>query len=191
MAKKTTKSKSKSNTKRAANFANEQAQTAFGYAKEQTRNASQAANDFNSFAQNFTKPNPFFNFKAFPAFQPAHFQQLMEQVIETSQKNMEAVTACTQLYVERTKNLLEEQASFTNRMMQETTSTVQDALSQNTSNNPRDKMDDMTDLAKYCLEKTTSHARKTAEENLEVCHKIGSALSKRLSASVDELRSAA
>ena len=114
---------------------------------------------------------------------------MMEQLIETTQKNIEAMTACTQLCVESTKSTLEENVNFTNRLLQETASTWQEAMTSNAD--PKEKFEEISDYAKYCVEKTANQARESAEKNLQTAQKIGTTLSKRLSDSIEEIRSAA
>ncbi|MDB5478278.1 MAG: hypothetical protein JWM96_773 [Alphaproteobacteria bacterium] len=181
MATKSTKTRKAQNTRTAS---------ANSTASNNTRSQTGSAFNFADVTKNFVNPTQFWNFGNNAAFQPANFQSLIEQVIETSQKNLEAVTACTQLYVERAKESMEDYAAFTTTMMQETASTVQGSLS-NTKADPRNKMEEMGEFAKYCLEKAATQARKSAEGNIEVANKISTTLKKRLTATVDELRDAA
>lgn len=122
-------------------------------------------------------------------FDPANMQQMAAALMNTSQKNIETLTACTQIAVERVKDMMEQQASFASRMMQETASTVQEAF--NGASEPRQKMEEIADYTKYCVEKTAAHARKTAEENIQIAQQIGETLNQRISESFEEIRSAA
>jgi hypothetical protein len=140
-------------------------------------------------AKDFFNPTQFFNAGAFQSFQPANAQQFLEQLMESSQKNIEAFTACTQLAVERAKDLMEEQANFTNKMIQETASTFQETIAN--GSDPKEKMEEIAEYAKSCLEKTATAARKAAEENIQIAQKIGDTLSKRASECVEEIKSAA
>ena len=185
MAKKTKKSKStasKSTKAKASSAFTAANSTANAYTKAYTKAAKSAATDF-------MNPSQFFSNTNFGNFQPANVQQWMEQVMETSQKNIEAFTACTQLAVERAKDLLEEQANFTSKLFQEASSTFQETLTSGAD--PKEKMEEIADYTKYCLEKTATAARKAAEENIQVAQKIGSTLQKRLTDSAEEIRSAA
>lgn len=141
--------------------------------------------------QNFMNPTQFMNqfANAQASFKTGNAQQLVEQWMQTSQKNIETLTACTQIAMERAKEVMEEQASFANRLMQETTSTFQEAFTN--GNDPKDKMEEIADYAKYCMEKGATHARKVAEENAQVAQKISNALSKRATETIEEIRSAA
>lgn len=168
--------KSKSSTKSSASSNANNAYTAY------TKAAKSAATDF-------LNPSQFFNNASFTNFQPANVQQWVEQIMATSQKNIEALTACTQLAVERAKDLLEEQANFTSKLMQEASSTFQETLT--SGGDPKEKLEEIADYTKYCLEKTATAARKAAEENIQTAQKISSTLSKRVTESVDEIRSAA
>jgi hypothetical protein len=153
--------------------------------------ASKKSTDAFANSSNFFNPQQFFNLtqSQWPNFQPANLQQLAEQWIATSQKNIETLTACTQMAAERVKDMMEEQANFASRIMQETSSTVQEALSSDAD--PKEKLEEIADYTKYFLEKTATYARKTAEDNIQTAQKIGSTLSKRLTDSVDEMSSAA
>lgn len=183
MANKTKKNKTTTAKRNASNTqARQNSSTANNAWSNNAWTDAASANGFN--------PSQFFNLNAFQNFQPANLQQLVEQVIETSQKNLEAVTACTQLYVEHAKDLLEEQTSFATTLLQETATTVQDAFS-STNTDPRNKLEDMADLARYCLDQSTKQARKAAANNVEIAQTISDKLARRLTATVDELRAAA
>lgn len=189
MATKSKKAK-KSTTKSYAKAANQQSRTTSDYAKAQTKTATNNAYDFANFAKNFSNPSQFFNLSSLQNYQPANFQQIAEQMIETAQKNLETVTACTQVWVEHAKESLENQTAFATKLMQETATSVSDALS-TPSSDPRDKFTEISELAKNYVEQATSQVRKSSEENYEIANKIGQALKKRLEATVEELRTAA
>ena len=156
-------------------------------------------------AQNYAKPsakatasksadylNPsqyFNNFGSLPKFKAANYQQFMEQWIQTSQKNIEAMTACTQMAVEHTKESMESSAAFANKLLQEATSTLQEAFTN--SGDPKEKFEEIADCAKYCMEKTATYARKAAEENIQAAQKIGTTLSKRITDAAEEIKSSA
>lgn len=179
-------------TKKSSNYsstANQQTRAGAEYAKAQTRNATNSAYDFANFAKNFT-PSQMFNMSNLQNYQPANLQQLAEQMIETSQKNLETVTACTQVWAEHTKESLEAQANFAAKLMQDAASSWTEAFS-TSSSDPREKFEEITELTKTYFEKTTKQARKAAEENIEIANKIGKVLTDRATASVEELRSAA
>lgn len=136
-------------------------------------------------------PTQFMNsFKSAQNYNPANAQQWMEQWMQTNQKNIETLTACTQMAMETAKELMEEQAAFANRFIQETTSTFQEAFNGSTSD-PKEKMEEMADYTKYCMEKAATQARKASEESLATAQKISTALSKRMSESLEEMQSAA
>lgn len=185
--------KSKKTKKSTSSSANQQTRAGAEYAKAQTRNATNSAYDFANFAKNFA-PTQFFNLSSlqnsFQNYQPANLQQLAEQMIETSQKNLETVTACTQVWAEHTKGTLEEQANFAAKLMQEAASSLSEAFS-TTSSDPREKFEEISELTKNYFEKTTKQARKAAEENIEIANKIGKVLTDRATATVEELRNAA
>lgn len=144
--------------------------------------------DFNSFM------NPQQMFSAFTQqpnynFKNANFQQLAEQYMQTAQKNMEAFTACSQWAMERTKEWMEDQANFTNRLIQEATSTFQETMSSDAD--AKDKIEEMADYAKYCMEKAATQARKTTEENMQTAQKITTTLAQRATEAMEEIQNAA
>jgi hypothetical protein len=152
--------------------------------------SANAAFNFKDFSS-FMNPSQFMDsFKNAQNFNPSNAQQFVEKIMQTGQKNIEAMTACTQIAMERAKELMEDQASFANRMLQETTSTIQEAFSNN-NNDPKEKMEEIADYAKYFMEKAATHARKTSEENMQTAQKITTALKKRVSESLEEINSAA
>ena len=160
-------------------------------ASSQSRNSSSNnAYDFAAMSKNFANPSQFWNLSSLQNFQPANLQQMFEQMIETSQRNLEAVTACTQIAAERAKELMESQAEFASTMLQEAAATVQDTFNDKRTS-PRTKLEGMNEYAKYCLEQTAKHARRTAEENMQVAQEISSKLSERMNECVEELRDAA
>lgn len=178
--------KKKKSSKKASANANMNAEANMGG----TKSSAKATFNFADM-QKFMNPTQFMNQFANLQnnFQTGNMQQMVEQIMQTGQKNIETMTACTQIAMERAKEVMEEQASFANRLMQETTSTFQEAFT--SGNDPKDKMEEIADYAKYCMEKGATHARKVAEENAQVAQKISSALSKRVSETIEEIRSAA
>lgn len=142
-------------------------------------------------ASNFMNPQQFFS--AFTNgqnnFQPANVQQWVEQYIQTSQKNMETLTACAQMAAERAKDLMEDQANFFTKFAQEAATTIQSTLTSNAD--PKEKMEEIAEYTKYYFDKSTTAARKAAEGNMETAQKIGDKLKKRATDAVEELRSAA
>jgi hypothetical protein len=155
-----------------------------------TRQSKKTASafDFSSFM------NPQQMFSAFTQqpnynFKNANFQQLAEQYMQTSQKNMEALTACSQWAMERTKEWMEDQANFTNRLIQEATSTFQETMA--SDSDAKNKMEEIADYAKYCMEKAATQARKTTEENMQTAQKITTTLAQRATEAMEEIQSAA
>lgn len=182
MAAKAKSTKTKANTTRAKASSEK--------TSSQAKNAYASAFDFSNFSKNFANPAQFFDASAWQNLQPANIQSLMEQVIETNQKNWEAITACTQLCAEYAKESFEEQTQFANECIQEAAASLQESFT-TTSSDPREKLEELNEQAKYYLEKTAAQARKTAEENIAIAQKVGAALKERLEASVEELRNAA
>jgi polyhydroxyalkanoate synthesis regulator phasin len=140
-------------------------------------------------AADFVNPSQYFDFASMPQFTPANFQKFAEQLMETSQKNIEAATACAQEYFEQAKGQTEEYANFTTRLFQEMTSTLQETWG--SAADPKEKMEEIADCAKYCMEKAANQARKATEESLQAAQKIGSKLQKRAAEAVEEIKSAA
>lgn len=160
------------------------------YAKSSARASSKPAYDFAELSKQFASPSQFWNLSSLPNFQTANVQQVFEQIIETSQRNLETMTACTQLAVDRAKELIEDQADFTQRFLHEATASFQEALT-NQSGDPREKMEEFAEYTKEYLEQAASQARKAAEENIEIAQKIGEKINQRINESVEEIRSAA
>jgi hypothetical protein len=190
-ARKATKKKTTKSYSKAADYATAATKTASDYAKAQTKSATKNAYDFANFSKTFANPSQFFNLSALQNFQPANFQSIIEQVMETSQKNIETLTACAQYCAERAKETLEDNAAFTSKLIKETATTVQDAFTGATTSDPQEKLAEISELTKTYLEKTAKQAKKTAETHMETAQKIGDQISKRISASVEELRNAA
>jgi hypothetical protein len=155
---------------------------------QKTANKAQAA--FTSVKNDYMNPSQFFNFASSAQnFKPANVQQFMEQWIATSQKNMEAMTACAQMAAEYTKESMEEAANFSSKLIQEASSTLQETFAN--TGDPKDKLEEIADCAKYCMEKTATFARKAAEENMQTAQKIGNTLSKRIAEATDEIKNSA
>lgn len=186
-AKKTTKAKT---TKAKSSKANTSSANAYTNAYAQAAKSAKSAYNFAD-TSSFMNPQQFFSAftKGQNNFQPANVQQWFEQFAETSQKNMETLTACAQIAAEHTKDLLEDQANFMSTFAQEAATSLQTTLTSNAD--PKDKMEEIAEYTKYCLEKTTTAARKAAEGNMEIAQKIGDKLKKRATDAVEELRSAA
>ena len=172
MAKKTKKSTATDSASANTN-SRSKAKTSFNYAEY--FNPTQFMNNFTNAQQNYN---------------PANWQKYAEQWMQTNQKNIETMTACTQMAMETAKELMEEQAAFANRWIQETTSTFQEAFA-NSDSDPKDKMEEIADYTKYCMEKAATQARKAAEESMQTAQKISTALTKRVSESIEEMQSAA
>jgi hypothetical protein len=182
------KSKAKSTKAKA-----DAASTAYTGAYKASTKAAKSTYNFAD-TSSFFKPEQFQQFfssfsKGTKGYQPANVQQWLEQYAETSQKNIETLTACAQLAAERTKDLLEDQASFFSKFFQETASTVQSTLTSNAD--PKDKFEEIAEYTKYYFDKTASAAKKAAEANAETAQKISDKLKKRATDAVEELSSAA
>lgn len=181
MAKKAKTAKKSASTKK----------TASGSANSKTRaNNSNNTYDFAELSKQFASPSQFWNLSSFPSFQSANVQQVFEQMIETSQRNLETMTACTQMAVERTKAMIEDQADFNQRFFNEAAATFQEALnSQN--GDPREKMEELAEYAKEYMEQAASQARKATEENIEIAQQISERINQRINDCVEEIRTAA
>ena len=182
------KSKAKSSSKAKASSAKASAANASSAFTNAYTKASKSAYNFAD-ASNWNPQQFFSSFQNAKNFQPANVQQWMEQYVETSQKNIETLTACAQLAAERTKDLLEDQANFFSKFFQETASTVQETLTSNAD--PKAKLEEIAEYTKYYFDKATSSAKKAAEENMQTAQKISDKLQKRAADAADELRSAA
>lgn len=173
--------------------------TASGSAKSGTRSNTHSGTnfgtgknpfDFAEMSKQFASPSQFWNLSSMPTFQSANMQQVFEQMIETSQKNLEIMTACTQLAVERAKSMIEEHADFNQRFFAETAATLQEALtSQNVD--PREALEELAEYAKEYMEQAASQARKATEENIEIAQQISEKINQRINDSVEEIRTAA
>ena len=184
------KSKAKAKTTKARTKAASSASAATSAFTDAYSKASKSAKSAYNFDASSWNPQQFFSsFSKGQNFQPANVQQWMEQYMETSQKNLETLTACAQLAAERTKDLLEDNANFFSKFVQETATTVQDAFTSNAD--PKEKLEELAEYTKYYMEKTAAAAKKAAEANAETAQKIGAKLQKRATDAAEELRSAA
>lgn len=158
--------------------------------KSSARASAKPAYDFAELSKQFASPSQFWNLGAMPSFQSANVQQVFEQMIETSQRNLETMTACTQMAVDRAKELIEDQAEFTQRFFNDAASNFQEALN-STNSDPREKMEEIAEYTKEYLEQAASQARKATEENIEIAQKISDKINQRINDCVEEIRSAA
>ena len=140
-------------------------------------------------AADFMNTSQFFDMSSMPQFTPANMQKFFEQFIETSQKNGETLMAVVQQSYEQCKDQMEESANFTSRLLQEMTSTLQETWS--SAADPKEKLEEIADCTKYCMEKAANQARKATEENIQAAQKIANKLQKRAAEAVEEIKSAA
>ncbi len=158
-------------------------------AKKKAKTQNQSQKQQSKAAADFMNPSQFFDMSSMPQFAPANMQKFVEQFMETSQKNIETVTACVQQSFEQCKDQTEEYANFTNRLLQEMTSTLQETWS--SAADPKEKLEEIADCAKYCMEKAANQARKSTEESIQAAQKISNKLQKRAAEAVEEIKSAA
>lgn len=167
-----------------------------------TQNAAQAAynqfsNQFNNAAQNFANAaanangqyNPQDYFNNFQNLLPNFKQANIEQLMQTTQKNVETSIATSQRMLGSFKELAEKQAAFANRFFQDTTSAFQDILTSNAD--PKQKLEETSEAVKDSVERLAGNARDTLKYVEKTANEVSSLLTQRLNESLDELKDAA
>jgi phasin family protein len=186
------KKKTARTTNSAKRTANKTAYKAADAAQNAAQNAyNQFSNQFSNAAQNFANanynPQDYFNQfqNMMPNFKPANLEQLMQ----TTQKNMETSIATSQRVLGNFKELAEKQAAFANRFFQDTTSAFQDILTSNAD--PKQKLEETSEAVKDSVERLAGNARDTLKYVEKTANEVSSMLTQRLNESLDELNDAA
>jgi phasin family protein len=182
---KTTRSTNKQ--QRTQNTAQNAAQTAY----------NQFSNQFNNAAQNFASAaanangqyNPQDYFNNFQNLLPNFKQANIEQLMQTTQKNVETSIATSQRMLGSFKELAEKQAAFANRFFQDATSTFQDILTSNAD--PKQKLEETSEAVKDSVERLAGNARDTLKYVEKTANEVSTILTQRLNESLDELNDAA
>ncbi len=111
----------------------------------------------------------------------------VEAILSSQRKNIEALTAANQLAAEGFQAVLRRQAEIVRASVEEASSFVNDVLSAST---PEAKAAKQAELVKAAFEKALSNARELAELVTKSNTEAADVLSKRVSESLEELKSA-
>lgn len=197
--KKTTRSSAKAKTTRAnakTQRTSSKAKTAYSQAADAAQNAAQNAynqfsNQFSNAANNFANANynPQDYFNKFQNMMPSFKAANLEQLMQTTQKNVETSIATSQRMLGSFKELAEKQAAFANRFFQDTTSAFQDILTSNAD--PKQKLEETSEAVKDSVERLAGNARDTLKYVEKAANEVSSILTQRLNESLDELNDAA
>lgn len=135
-------------------------------------------NPFESF---FT--NDFTKFAPLPANVPFDVQGFME----AQRKNFQALTEAQQLAFEGIQAAAQKQTEMLSEILENNSKLAKEMMAEGT---PEEKMAKQADLIKKCYEQSVSKAQKIAEE-IGVCNQQASEIiNKRISASLNEVKSA-
>ncbi|RJF84997.1 phasin family protein [Azospirillum cavernae] len=111
----------------------------------------------------------------------------VEAILSSQRKNIEALTAANQLAAEGFQAVLRRQAEIVRSSVEEASSFVNDVLSAST---PEAKAAKQAELVKAAFEKALANARELAELVTKSNTEAADVLSKRVSESLEELKSA-
>ncbi len=110
----------------------------------------------------------------------------LDAILATQRKNIEAVTAANQLAVEGLQAVLRRQAEILRQSMEEAGNAATEVISAST---PEEKAAKHAELLKVTFEKSLSNIRELAEMVAKSNSEAADVLAKRVSASLDEVRS--
>ncbi len=111
----------------------------------------------------------------------------VEAILASQRKNIEAVTAANQLAAEGFQAVLRRQAEIVRASLEEASGYVNDVMSAGT---PEAKAAKQTELVKATFEKTLANIRELSELVAKSNSEAAEVLSKRVSESLDELKTA-
>lgn len=111
----------------------------------------------------------------------------VDSILASQRKNIEAVTAANQLAVEGLQAVLRRQAEILRQSVEEAGAMVNEVM---TASSPEDKAAKQAELVKAAFEKTLANARELSEMVAKSNSEAADVLSKRVSESLDELKSA-
>jgi phasin family protein len=151
--------------------------------------ATAPAPSFNSFAKLFQVPG----FDKLPAFDAASLAQAFKlpgfgvnTVVDIQRRNIEAVTAANQTLVQGLQTVAQRQGEIARQSIKQ----VQDLLSVKPAS-VTETLVKQIDLTKTAYEKTVADARELGDIIVKVGSEAGDILSRRVVASLDEVKAAA
>jgi len=110
----------------------------------------------------------------------------VEAMMAAQRKNIEAVTAANQLAIEGLQAVIRRQAEIVRASVEEASSYVNQVVAAGT---PEEKAAKQAELVKAAFEKSLANARELAELVAKSNNEAAEVLSKRVSESLDELKS--
>jgi phasin family protein len=113
----------------------------------------------------------------------------MDALMAAQRKNIEAVTAANKLAMEGTQAVAQRYTEAMRSMMEELTKMSQEMMS--TTGSPEDRMAKQAELAKHAFEKALANMKELAEMIAKTNTEAANLISQRISASLEELKSAA
>jgi len=109
----------------------------------------------------------------------------LDSLVATQRKNIEAVTAANQLAFEGMQAVARRQMEILKETMDEANSVMRQAMTQGA---PEDKMSKQAELSKAAFEKALANMRELAEMVAKANREAAEVISKRVTASIDELK---
>ena len=137
-----------------------------------------------------TKPtgNPFLDFDISKALGEIKMPGLdMDSIIATQRKNIEAVTAANQLAVEGLQAVIRRQTEILRQTLEEAGSAATEVIA---AGSPEEKASKQAELVKAAFERTLANARELAEMVAKSNTEAADVLAKRVSESLEEVKSA-
>lgn len=110
----------------------------------------------------------------------------VDAIMATQRKNIEAVTAANQLAIEGMQAVVRRQAEILRQTMEETSSMLTEMMAVGT---PEDKMAKQAELVKVAFEKALANMKELAEMVAKSNTEASNVISKRVSESLEELKS--
>jgi len=111
----------------------------------------------------------------------------VDSVLATQQKNIQAVTAANQLAFEGMQAVFRRQSEILRQTVEQTTAMVSELMA---AGSPEEKVAKQADLVKSAYEKALSNMRELAELVARSNTEAAEVISKRVSESLEELKSA-
>ncbi|HYH17430.1 MAG TPA: phasin family protein [Azospirillum sp.] len=132
--------------------------------------------------------NPFLDFDVTKALGDFKVPGLdVDAILATQRKNIEAVTAANQLAIEGLQAVIRRQAEILRQSMEEAGSMVSDVMA---AGSPEDKAAKQAELVKVAFEKALANVKELAEMVAKSNTEAADVLSKRVSESLDEVKTA-
>lgn len=111
----------------------------------------------------------------------------VDSLMASQRKNIEALTAANQLAAEGIQAVMRRQAEILRQSIEESTSAVNDLIA---AGSPEDKAAKQADVVKTAFEKALANARELAEMIAKSNAEAADVISKRVSESLDEIKTA-